>query len=79
MKIHTLTDALGNPIDFMITPRNANGSQVVVSLLSCLDISKSNILADNAYGTNQILDYIRTQDGEYIIPYKSQYSKTMIL
>lgn len=32
MKIHTLTDVLGNPIDFMITPRNANGSQVVVSL-----------------------------------------------
>ena len=62
-KIHALTDALGNPMEFMINPGNVNDSQVAVSLLSHLDISESNILADKAYGTNQI--------GEYTIPYKS--------
>ena len=55
-------------MEFMITPGNVNDSQVAVSLLSRLDISESNILADKAYGTNQILDYIQTQDGEYTIP-----------
>ena len=58
-------------MEFMITPGNVNDSQVAVSLLSRLDISESNILGDKAYGTNQILDHIQTQDGEYTIPYKS--------
>ena len=29
------------------------------------------ILADKAYGTNEILDYIQQQDGDYAIPPKS--------
>lgn len=39
--------------------------------LSHVDISDSNILADKAYGTNEILDYIQRQDSEYTIPPKS--------
>lgn len=44
---------------------------MAVELLSHLDISESNILADRAYGTNKILDYIQMEDGEYTIPPKS--------
>jgi transposase len=36
-----------------------------------VDISQSNVLADKAYGTNKILDYIQRQDGEYTIPPKA--------
>ena len=39
--------------------------------MSRLELSESNILADKAYGTNQILDYIQRADGEYTIPPKS--------
>ena len=35
------------------------------------DLSESTILADKAYGTNEILDYIQQQDGGYAIPPKS--------
>ena len=44
---------------------------VAVDVLSYLDISGSTILADKAYGTNEILDYIQQQDGDYAIPPKS--------
>lgn len=69
-KIHTLTDALGNPLEFLLTSGNVHDSTVAVDLLSRLDLSKSNILADKAYGTNRILDYIQREDGEYTIPPK---------
>ena len=40
-------------------------------MLSGIDISESTILADKAYGTSKILDYIQRQDGDYAIPPKS--------
>ena len=40
-------------------------------MLSGIDISESTILADKAYGTKEILDYIQRQDGDYVIPPKS--------
>lgn len=44
---------------------------MAVDLLSRLDLTDSNVLADKAYGTNQILNYIQSVDGEYTIPPKS--------
>ncbi len=44
---------------------------MTVDILSHLDLSDSTILADKAYGTNEILDYIQRQDGDYAIPSKS--------
>lgn len=70
-KIHALTDALGNPLEFLLTSGNVHDSTVAVELLSRLDLTDSNVLADKAYGTNQILNYIQSADGEYTIPPKS--------
>ncbi len=64
-------DALGYPLQFMLTAGNVNDSVVAVELLSTIDISNSNVLADKAYGTNEILDYIQCADSEYTIPPKS--------
>jgi transposase len=50
---------------------NINDSTVAVDVLSRVDISQSNVLGDKAYGTNEILDYIQRQDGEYTIPPKA--------
>lgn len=41
-KIHTFNDALGNPLEFLLTAGNINDSDVAVKLLSRLDLSKSN-------------------------------------
>lgn len=65
-----MTDALGNPLEFYLTAGNVNDSEVGVELLSRLDLSKSNVLADKAYGTKKILDHIQRADGEYTIPPK---------
>lgn len=40
-------------------------------MLSTLNICNSNILADRAYGTNDILNYIDSQKASYTIPPKA--------
>ena len=40
-------------------------------MLSTLNICNSNILADRAYGTNDILNYIDSQKAKYTIPPKA--------
>ena len=40
-------------------------------MLSTLNICNSNILADRAYGTNDILNYIDSQRANYTIPPKA--------
>lgn len=44
---------------------------MAINVLSGLDISGSNILADKAYGTFEIREYITEQNAEYTIPPKS--------
>lgn len=46
-------------------------SQAAIPLLSDIDISKSNILADRAYGTEKIRAYITNHEADYTIPPKS--------
>lgn len=69
-KIHAVVDGLGNPVYFQLTVGNILDPTVAVDVLSHLDISDSTILTDKAYGTNEILDYIQQQDGDYVIPPK---------
>ena len=64
-------DGLGNPLYFQLTDGNIHDSTVAVDVLSHFDISDSTILADKAYGTSEILNYIQQQDGDYAIPPKS--------
>lgn len=54
-KIHTLVDGLGNPLAFMLSSGNDHDSVHAVSLLSQVNIERSNILGDKAYGAKAIL------------------------
>jgi len=54
----------------MLSGGQISDSKVAVELLSDLDIAGSNILADKAYGTRKIRDYINNQNAEYTIPPK---------
>ena len=64
-------DGLGNPLCFQLSAGNVNDATVAVEILSQINIENSTILADKAYGTNEILDFIQTQDADYAIPPKS--------
>lgn len=64
-------DGLGNPLYFQLSAGNVNDSSMAVEVLSHVNIMDSTILADKAYGTNEILDYIQLQDADYAIPPKS--------
>jgi transposase len=70
-KIHAVVDGLGNPLYFQLSAGNINDSKATVDVLSHVDISQSNVIADKAYGTGEILDYIQHQGSEYTIPPKA--------
>lgn len=53
-----MVDRLGNPLQFILSGGQLHDSKVTISLLSEIEISESNILADQAYGTDQIRMYI---------------------
>ena len=44
---------------------------MAIDVLSHADINGSNILADKAYGTNEIREFITSNDATYTIPPKS--------
>lgn len=69
-KIHAIVDGLGNPIYFHLSAGNIHDATVATEVLSYVDIADSTILADKAYGTNEILDFIQRQDGDFDIPPK---------
>ena len=55
---------------FILSKGEASDSDIAVDLLSDIDISGSNILADKAYGTAEIREYIESQNAKYTIPPK---------
>ncbi|ASD33466.1 IS5/IS1182 family transposase [Lactiplantibacillus plantarum] len=69
-KIHAVVDGLGNPLRFILTGGQVHDSQVASELLEGFDISQSNIIADKAYGTAKLRQYIEDKAGVYTIPPK---------
>jgi len=70
-KLHAVVDGLGNPVYFQLSGGNIHDSTVAVDVLSHINVSGSTVLADRAYGTKGILDYLQVQDADYAIPPKS--------
>ena len=67
-KIHAIVDGLGNPVAFLLSPGNDGDSIHAVDLMSKIDIEGSNLLGDKAYGTKEILAYIRYQRNNPYLP-----------
>ena len=72
-KIHTLTDALGNPIRFILTPGNTHDIIPTKDLLE--GIRNSKVLADKAYFSEENIEFITGNCNEVVIPSKSNYTK----
>jgi len=70
-KIHALVDGLGNPIRLIFTGGEVHDSKKGVALLERFDLAGSSVLGDKAFGTVEILTYIRENGGTGVIPPKS--------
>ena len=74
-KIHAIVDGLGNPVSFLLSLGNDHDSKHAIPLLSQVNIERSNILGDKAYGAKAIRDYINSQDAVFTIPPKSDVNE----
>ena len=74
-KIHAIVDGLGNPVAFLLSPGSDNDSTRAIELMNKMDISGSNLLGDKAYGTKEILAYIKKHGATVVIPPKSNTKK----
>ena len=72
-KIHALTDGLGRCVKFILTPGQVHDSKQMIPLLE--GETCENVLADKAYDTDEIRDYIRNMGANAVIPPKKNRSQ----
>ena len=67
-KIHILVDALGNPVEFILT----GGQQADVTQAEALmqDHQADAVIADKAYDSDAVVDAAKRQGAEAVIPSK---------
>jgi transposase len=68
-KIHAKVDALGNPLQFIITSGQTNDVTQAKALLN--DVFDSYVIADKIYGSAEVRAQIRNQNCKDVIPPKS--------
>ena len=68
-KIHACCDALGNPIRFILTAGQEGDSPQTLDLLAGLPFG--GLLADKAYDTDAIVEFVIKQGATVVIPPKS--------
>ena len=76
-KIHTICDALGNPIDFHLTVGNAHDLDGADHFLSKICMNKiQSLIADKAYHAKErVLDILDQSNVEVVIPSKSNHKQ----
>lgn len=67
-KIHAKVDALGNPLQFIITPGQTSDVTQAKDLLN--GVFKAHIIADKAYGSTEVRAQIKKQKCVDVIPSK---------
>ncbi len=67
-KIHAMTDALGNPIEILLSEGKTYDSKVA-NLLK--NVYNTKVIADRAYHSNEIRQHIQSISSEAVIPCKS--------
>ena len=66
-KIHAVVDALGNPIEVMLTTGNTCDITVAEKLLGRIDLKGTTVLADRAYGKWDFREFIANHDADFCI------------
>ena len=68
-KLHGLADGLGNPLRFALTAGQSGDAPEAIALLDTVSmITVQAVLADRAYDSNAILDWIGEQGAIPVIP-----------
>ena len=65
-KVHAACDALGNPLRFSLTAGQAGDAPQALGLID--GIKTKAVLADRAYDSDAILEAVRTNKAEAVIP-----------
>ena len=65
-KIHVLVDALGNPLDFILTPGQAADITQATTLLA--DRQATFVIADKGYDADPFLQWLREKEMAPVIP-----------
>jgi len=68
-KIHTLTDAQGRPLRFILTAGQAHDCTTAAELLA--NRAPAGVIADKAYDTNDLRELIAAAKADAVIPSKS--------
>jgi transposase len=68
-KIHAVSDGLGNPVKFLLTPGQTHDITQAESLLTGLP--SEHVIADKGYDGNEVLRVIRDQGAQAVIPPRS--------
>lgn len=68
-KWHIAVDTLGRPVRFILTGGNACDSKLAIPLLTGLDAG--HVLADKAYDTYAILEFVEASGAQPIIPQRT--------
>lgn len=66
-KIRAVVDELGNPIRVMLTAENVHDVVVAEKILRQIVMQGSTVLADKAYGSYQLCEYIANHDADFCI------------
>lgn len=64
-------DGLGYPLVLELTGGQVHDGGMLQKCLNQLDISRSTVLADKAYGSRENREYIANRDADFCIPTKS--------
>ena len=65
-------DAYGYPVYFMISEGQRNDINYALPLLEHVNTTGSNVLADQGYDSNKLLDYVYDYGGEPTIPSRKE-------
>lgn len=72
-KIHTVVDALGNPIKFILTPGQTNDITQAQELTK--DFKNTIVIADKGYDSEQFIDYLLSKGCTPVIPPRKNRKK----
>ena len=64
-----MTDALGNPMEILLSEGKTHDSKVAIDLLQ--NVYNTKVIADRAYHSNEIRKHIQNISSEAVIPCKS--------
>lgn len=69
-KIHAMTDALGNPVKFVISPGNEHYINHAEKLVN--DLRNTQVLADKGYDSKNFIAFLTERNCEALIPSRSK-------